>query len=268
MNFGVGLVSYKMSIDEILSLTKSLEGSQPKYKVVVDNSPTDDLKCFFVESDWEYIHDPSNPGFGTSHNRIFNEFSHKAAYHLIVNPDVTFDNGVIFDLVDFLEKTIDAGCVIPKIFHPNGEFKKPVRYLPTFLELSFARVWLFGEKIRAKTEFSDEQYENQVFRAPFVSGCFILFKRKTLLNLKFFDERFFMYMEDMDLSRRLWLGGYFPYYYAHAKIVHAEKRESSRSPELFFVHVVSAIKYFLKWGFFSKEESRINKQVKIFLKLK
>ena len=262
MNFGIGLVSFKMNIHEIEALSESISNYQPLYKVVVDNSPTNILKSVFIRKGWEYIHDPENPGFGKSHNRIFHKFGPLAEFHLIVNPDITFDKYVIGDLISFLKNIEDAGCAIPKILYPSGKLQKSAKYLPSFFQLIFGRIWLIGNKIRSKTEFSADEYSKGIFRAPFLSGCFLLFKSKVLNEIRFFDERYFMYLEDMDLSRRLWSAEQYPYYYSRSHVFHTESRASSRSLRLFIKHFQSAFRYFLKWGFLDKKRELINRNAR------
>jgi GT2 family glycosyltransferase len=265
MEFGVGLVAFKMTDKEINTISKSISFYEPYYKVVVDNSPTDSSKHAFVEWGWKYIHDPSNPGFGASHNRIFHTYGKLASFHLIVNPDVSFDNNILEILIKFLKDTDDAGCVMPKVYYPSGKIQKSAKLLPTSYQLIFGRLWIFGNKIRRQTEFTLEQYNKGVFRAPFISGCFVLFKTEALNEVDFFDESFFMYMEDMDLSRRLWNAKKFPYFNSTVNIVHSESRGSTRNLRLLIKHLQSAFIYYFKWGFNNKEIREINRQAKKFI---
>ena len=55
-------------------------------------------------------------------------------------------------------------------------------------------------------------YESGIFKAPFLSGCFLLFRSSVIDDIGFFDSRFFMYTEDIDISRRLWKNGTYPYF--------------------------------------------------------
>ena len=69
-----------------------------------------------------------------------------------------------------------------------------------------------------------------------------------LLELSGFDERFFMYMEDVDICRRIDQHGKRKMYYPKVSIQHEFRKGSSKNLKLFFVHVSSAIKYYKKWG--------------------
>ena len=103
MSIGVGLVAFNMSFLDIENLSASIALINPVYQVVVDNSPSSISSTAFKELGWTYIHNPKNPGFGASHNLIFDKYSKKAEYHLIVNPDIVFSDDVIPTLLNFLE---------------------------------------------------------------------------------------------------------------------------------------------------------------------
>ena len=67
--------------------------------------------------------------------------------------------------------------------------------------------------------------------------------------LKGFDERFFLYMEDADICRRIYKSGKKILFYPKVEIIHQHQQGSSKNIKLFIIHASSAIKYFLKWGF-------------------
>jgi len=259
--FGVGLVSYKMIVSEIKDLSDSVGFYKPIYKVVVDNSPSADLKIEFEKYGWEYIHNPRNQGFGASHNIIFSKYSHLATYHLIVNPDIIFEGDVIGELVEFLEKYKDAGCVMPKINYFNGQIQKLAKLLPGPFDLLLRRLPFnfLKNKVNIQLELEVENFDHNIFRVPFVSGCFLLFRSSVINKIGFFDQRFFMYMEDLDLSRRLWKSEFFPYYCGSVFVKHGYKKGSAKNIRLLIIHIFSFIKYFNKWGWNDRERILINR---------
>jgi len=76
----------------------------------------------------------------------------------------------------------------------------------------------------------------------------MLFRTQDFINLKGFDERYFLYMEDADICRRIDIIGKKMLYFPEVEIVHQYQKGSSTNVKLFFYHLNSAIKYFLKWG--------------------
>jgi GT2 family glycosyltransferase len=260
--FGVGLVAYNMKLSDIEALTVSFCNSAPSYQVVVDNSPTAMSKEYFENLGWTYIHNPKNPGFGASHNMIFDNYAKKADYHLIVNPDVTFSSDVIKKLVDFLDKYQQAGCVMPKVNYPDGRIQRLAKLLPSPIDWIGRRMPFTAYKMRInqRLELHQANYESGIFRVPFVSGCFLLFRSRIIHEIGFFDTRFFMYTEDTDLSRRLWINGTWPYYFGEASVNHGYEKGSSKNIRLLKIHVESALRYFNKWGWIDRQRIKINRE--------
>lgn len=103
---------------------------------------------------------------------------------------------------------------------------------------------------------------------PYLSGCFMFIRTKVLEKVGLFDERFFMYLEDTDLSRRIHKISK-TIYYPYVHIYHEYGKGSYKNLKLLKYHIDSAIKYFNKWGwFFDKERDFINKTTLKKLKYK
>ena len=98
----------------------------------------------------------------------------------------------------------------------------------------------------------------RVMDVPALSGCFLLMRIATLRRVGLFDERFFLYFEDVDLSRRVGRVAR-TVFVPHVAVVHDFGRGSCRDWRLFRHHLVSAARYFNKWGWLRDEErARIN----------
>jgi GT2 family glycosyltransferase len=101
---------------------------------------------------------------------------------------------------------------------------------------------------------------DKAFQAPYIHGCFMLLRTEALKRVGLFDERFFMYPEDIDLTRRIY-SHYKTMYNPAVEIVHEHEKGSYKSFRLLGIHLVNMVKYFNKWGwFFDKERSIINKR--------
>ncbi|ULT28274.1 glycosyltransferase [Sphingobacterium sp. E70] len=99
---------------------------------LIDNSPTDELKDIVIDARIEYIHNPSNPGFGAGHNiALKSAIQQGVTYHLILNPDVYYAESVLEELTDYLEKNTDIGNIMPKVLYPNNEIQRLCKLLPT-----------------------------------------------------------------------------------------------------------------------------------------
>ena len=81
-----------------------------------------------------------------------------------------------------------------------------------------------------------------------VSGCFQLFDAKVFTKIAGFDERYFMYMEDLDICRKVHEAGYNVLYYPLVTVHHHSAYDSKKNPKLLWIHLNSIVKYFIKWN--------------------
>src|SRR5574344_1698743 len=101
---------------------------------------------------------------------------------------------------------------------------------------------------------------NRIINVPYLSGCFMLLRTEALKKVGLFDERFFMYPEDMDLTRRLHKV-YKTCFYPNVSVVHAHAQGSYKNRKLLWIHLVNVAKYFNKWGwFYDKERILFNQE--------
>ena len=115
----------------------------------------------------------------------------------------------------------------------------------------------FKIKLTNKYELKFFSYDKEA-EIPVVSGCFMFIKTSILQKINGFDERFFMYLEDVDLCRRageLSKVLYFP----EVSVIHNYEKGSYKNTKLLKYHINSAIKYFNKWGWvFDRKRKEIN----------
>jgi GT2 family glycosyltransferase len=235
---------------------------------LVDNSSTDSLgELERIDKRIVYIFNNSNLGFGKAHNIALKKSIEKnIPYHLVLNPDVYFEKGILEELYDFMENNKDVGLVIPKVLYPDGNIQYLCKLLPTPLDLFGRRFLNFGP-FKKIVEKRNEIYElrftgyDKIMEVPYLSGCFMFIRTEVLKKVGLFDERFFMYLEDTDLSLRIHRIAktvYYPYVY----IYHEYGKGSYKSLKLLYYHIKSAIKYFNKYGwFFYKEREEINRKI-------
>lgn len=239
---------------------------------IIDNSPNDKWRVLETEyaniansagTKIRYIHN-QNLGYGASHNLAMQEaIEDGSVYHVVLNPDIYFEQQVLSKLLDFMDENPDAAYVLPRVEYPDGELQYLCKLLPTPVDLIFRR---FLPKGWGKNR--DDRYclkssgYNKVMNPPCLSGCF-MFMRLSILqeNNIFFDDGYFMYCEDFDLIRRLHRVAktlYFP----DVTIVHDHARESYKSKKMLWAHIRSAVRYFNKWGwFYDRERRKMNKRV-------
>lgn len=203
-----------------------------------------------------------NIGYGAGHNIAIRES--KTKYHLVINSDVRFEEGTLEYLLDYMEQNPDVGQCIPRVEYPDGRLQYACRLLPTPADL-FVRRFLpptwFGQS-RRRYLLADSGYDHEM-NVPYHMGCFMLFRREALEQIaivknnrkEYFDERYFLYPEDIDITRRMH-SLYRTMFVPGVTITHNHRAESYHSVRMAFVHIYNMCKYFNKWGWFFDPERR------------
>ena len=240
------IVLYKNNKEVLLNTINSfLNTNLKKHLFLIDNSPTDILKKIINHPEVDYIFNGNNLGFSKAHNTVLSKLN--SDFHLILNPDVEFNKNVIPNLINILKVKDNCSFITPKVVYPNKDFQFVCRKHPSIFDLINRKL-----KISKKRIFLN-QYQNynlnKSFYPEFIHGCFMLFKTKDFINLNGFDERYFLYMEDADICRKIDKIGKKKLFYPEIQIIHHHQKGSSKKINLFLKHTSSAIKYFLKWGF-------------------
>ena len=251
----VSLVTYKNNVNQIIEVLESLEKTQvPHLAVVVDNSPTSSLLSEIFSFKIDYHHNPSNPGFGASHNLAISKAGH-SDYHLVLNPDAYFDSNVIPELLKYMDKNLDVGLIQPKICFPDGEIQYLCKRYPTFFAMLGRR--FVPKPLQPLIKSYSDWYEmrdmgyDKISEVVYLSGCFMLFRTAYLKEIGCFDDNFFMYLEDADITLRM-SKKYKTIFYPHVQIFHHWARGSYSSVRLTWVMFQSVFYFFNKhgWKFF------------------
>lgn len=251
------------------TITSFLDTSLNVTLYLIDNSPTDELKSLVTDPRIKYYHNPSNPGFGAAHNiAIQKAIAVGAKYHLVLNPDIYFNKGIIDKIVQYMDINSDVGNLMPKVFYPDGSTQYLCKLLPTPYDWIGRRFNPFRKMVDRRNEIFELRFTNynKIMEVPYLSGCFMFLRLDALKKIGFFDENIFMYGEETDLCRRLIIGGYKTIFYPDVSITHVFEKGSHKSWKLTWIGIKSAIYYFNKWGwFFDNQRIQINKKTLIKL---
>jgi GT2 family glycosyltransferase len=227
-----------------------LDGSEGNL-YVVDNSYTPLQHELFAHPRVIYHYAGENLGFGKAHNRAFALIAGTSDVHLLLNPDIFFHHEVLSILGQYLKENPGVGAVMPRINYPNGSLQHLCKLLPTPIDLILRR-FIPSESIKSRINTRYEMHgliQDAPSCVPALSGCFLMVRSDLFGRICGFDERFFMYMEDVDLVRRI--GDAFDtVYLPSVQVVHAYAKGSYRSWKLLSYHMYSAVQYFNKWGWF------------------
>ena len=252
----------KTPLDEVDTILKSFAPGPERKLFFLDNSPERDSALTFLGdlTGVEYIFNGENLGYGRANNiGIEKAIDAGSEYHLVMNPDLKFEPEAINALADFAGSDPDIVYVLPEIVNEAGTVQHLCKLLPTPADLIFRR--FFPNKGVFKK--NNERYVlasfgyDRVIDPPCISGCFMFMRTKTLNEHDIrFDGRFFMYCEDFDLIRRLHRIGR-TLYYPEVSVVHRQARLSYSDWDMLRAHIVSACRYFNKYGWFRDEERRM-----------
>lgn len=251
------IVAYKSDPAELEQALHSFLNSTLRVKMlVVDNSPTETLGAVCRRLKAEYLYTGENYGFGTGHNIAIRRIA-TAKYHLVLNADVRFEPEVLAELVEFMELNESVGLVMPRVSYPDGSPQKLCKRLPAPFDMLARRTFPAALKRLCRSRMGSFELSNidtdVVLSVPYLSGCFMLLRKKALLECGMFDERFFLYFEDIDLTRRIH-ERYETVYYPHTMITHRHDRGCYKSLRLLACGIWSAVLYFNKWGWLWDEQ--------------
>lgn len=257
------VVTYHTSLPEISAVLDCALQSPIDKLYIIDNSRNDALRILERRSPKiRYIHN-ANIGYGGAHNLAIREAMELGAkHHIVLNPDIRFSQGTIELLMSYMEANEDVGQIMPKVFYPDGRLQYLCKMVPTPMDLIFKR-FLPGRLTRKRLRKFQLQFTgyDKPMNVPYLSGCFMFFRMSALQEIGLFDERFFMYPEDIDITRRIH-ERYKTIFYPKASIVHAHAAASKTDLRMLRIHMVNMVRYFNKWGwFFDVRRRKINKQL-------
>lgn len=261
MSISCSVVTYHNPPDQIAGVLRSVAATPGIAVTVVDNSADDKLAEVARQFGARYVHRADNPGFGAAHNLAIDDaLAAGTAYHLVLNPDIHFHADVIPALHAYMESHPDVGLVMPDIRYPDGSRQHLCKLLPHPFDLLVRRFIPTLYRLSGRVDTYEMRHSgyDRIMDVPALSGCFMFLRASVLVKTGGFDERFFMYLEDVDLSRRI---GQLArtVFYPLVSITHAYQKGSYKSSALLSRHIASAIKYFNKWGwFFDAERSKVN----------
>ncbi len=177
-------------------------------------------------------------GFGANHNAAFGQ-SH-AQYFCILNPDIEFRSDPFGELLQCHQHT-QAGIVAPLILNPGGGIEDSARYFPTLFGLIKKILRLDDGRFPLKSD-------NQPWSPDWVAGMFMLMTSTVFERLGGFDERYFLYYEDVDLCRRVRQLGMSIVVCPTASAIHDARRDSHRKLKHLRWHLASMARYLCPFG--------------------
>lgn len=256
----VSIVLFNHSPGQVCGLLETLSRDPECLEwIVVDNGGSAEAAALASSLGARVLRPERNLGFGCAHNLALGSLISTSSYHLILNPDIVLGRGTLAELATVMDGSPQVGSVMPRVLYPDGSTQFLCKLLPTPLDLVLRR-FATGPLRRVFTKQMDRydmkgfDYSRPVY-VPVLSGCFMFTRRSVLDAVGGFDDRFFLYMEDVDLCRRMGSISRL-LFWPRSTIIHGHSQGSYRHLRLLRLHVLAAFTYFSKWGWFYDPERR------------
>lgn len=255
IDFTITIVAYR-NYPDILHAIETVErftaDDISKVLYVIDNScyeNEDAEKKRFISSILKYefvvyLDTGKNLGFGAGHNYNLKDLD--SEFHVIMNPDILLIEDSLSQIKSFMQDE-SIGMCVPRMLDEEGNVQLVYRREITLFDM-FVR--MFAKNI-FKKRFAYHTMQDcdltKPIDVPFAQGSFLVVRTALYQELGGFDDRYFMYMEDADLCKRvnqvsrLVLDPY-------TSVIHKWEKGSHKSKNLFKMHVQSMVAYFKKWG--------------------
>lgn len=174
-------------------------------------------------------------GFGENHNSAFHKFHDDSYHYCVINPDIRFYQDPFSALILCLKNT-SASLVAPLVLGESGEIEDSIRHFPTPLKILC--------KVIGRCKGGDYEIYNKPVFPDWVGGMFMLFPSDIFKQLGGFNEKYFLYYEDVDLCARLRLRGHEVVACPEVKVIHEARRDSHRRFKYLKWHLVSMARFF------------------------
>lgn len=261
MKLSVVQLNYR-NTDMVIQNIRTLRSNPPAcdYEIVlVDNDSQDGsadrLRAAFP--DLRVMETERNGGYAYGNNIGIRATS--GEYVFIMNPDITVHPTSVQQMVDFLDQHPDVGLAGPRLLNRDGSLQYsctqfPSFWVPLFRRTAIGRLWFGKQTLRRYLLLDWDHQSARTVDALFGAALFV--RRAALERVGLLDERFFMYVEDIDWSRRFWAAGWKVAYVGTTAFDHYHHRHSARRTllrsifsRLAVVHLKSWLYYFIKYGF-------------------
>ncbi len=226
MDLSIIIVNYHQS-SELVQCLNSLEKAVGDYSAevfVVNNSPEDKglpqvLNRF---SQVYLIGNPQNAGFSRANNQAAKMA--QGDYFLFLNPDSVLEKDSISGLLDFIKKHTQIGILAPKVLNSDGTLQYSCRRYPSIWTGLFNRYSLlsniFPNNPLTRKYLMKDFDHTSVKQVDWVSGCCMLMPKEIFQKVTGFDEKFFLFNEDVDICKRVTEAGFRVVYYPKTFIYH------------------------------------------------
>jgi len=191
--------------------------------IVVDNNSNDGtaemVSTLFPAV--QFIVNKVNRGFAAANNQGL--AAARGRYILFLNPDAELIGGALWQMYEFMQEQPLVGLVGPKLENPNGSLQRSCRRFPTFWSAFMILLKLhnfFPNSLPIRRYYMWSFKYQTMRRVDQVMGACMMINRKVLDEVGYFDEKFFIFFEEVDLCKKINEAGYIIFFYPEAVVRH------------------------------------------------
>lgn len=224
------------------------EGGTQLY--LVDNASPDDtldsLEAGGLPPHTEILRMSENRGFGAGHNAVLPLL--KSRYHAVINPDIVLRDDAIRQMAAWMDEHPDVVITTPQLLFPDGRKQFTAKRRPALLPLVARQLNLGGLKKYDDHYLMLDEDLTKEQDIEFCSGSFFVIRTEVFREIGGFDEGYFMYVEDADITQKALQKGR-AVFLPQVAVIHEWARDAHRKPRQFLWQLRSMMRYFRKWGF-------------------
>ncbi len=227
---------------------------------VVDNASSDGSKEYLTPK-FPKVHfkwNSQNAGFSKACNSVLKLV--QGEYVLFLNPDTIVAEDSLKKCIDFMSKKESAGALGVRMLDGSGKYlKESKRGFPTPLASLYKMIGLaalFPRSALFAGYYAGNLSPKESHEVDVLAGAFMMLRKEAIDTTKGFDEEFFMYGEDIDLSFRVKEAGYTNHYFADTSIIHFKGESTQQKTSLYIKHFYDAMRLFVKKHYANKKALR------------
>jgi len=221
----------------VADLINQLLECQEVNRIIVTINIDEDVKNFPKNPKVQYVFNKIPKGYGANHNAAYELVND--LYFCVLNPDLYLVANPYPDLLKCFGKA-NVKLVAPLVISKSGKVEDSMRYFPTLSSLIMK--FMCGNKGSYGISFQDK-----IIFPNWIAGMFMLFESNAYETIGGFDESFFMYYEDVDICKRLWMSGGIIVGEPSCKVVHDARRASRRNFQHMRWHFMSMLRYLWRY---------------------
>jgi GT2 family glycosyltransferase len=234
--------------DTVVSVVNTIPEEYSYLLYIIDNNSTDRTLDIVrrLQGNIEIIALKDNKGFGHGHNQVLPLINSR--YHYVINPDIKVESAEeVRKMIAYLNQDETVGLLSPLLLNDDLSIQHLCKTNPTVFDMMirWIKTSLFSKR-QDRYVMKDSGYD-KIMEIEYASGSFMVFRTELFQAMNGFDERFFMYLEDADITRRV-RKEYKAVFFPQARVIHSWERSSHKKWKYVGITLHSMWVYFNKWG--------------------